>query len=33
MQQRKVWKVTTPDNGTERDSGGKDNRGKERRER
>jgi len=33
MQQKKVWKVTTPENGNEKDSPEKDNRGKERRER
>jgi len=33
IQQRKVWKVTTPENGTERDSRGNDNRGRERKEK
>ena len=32
-QRKKVWKVTTPENGTEKDSREKDNRGKERREK
>jgi hypothetical protein len=31
--QKKVWKVTTPDSGGERDSREKDNRGKERRDK
>jgi hypothetical protein len=33
MQQRKVWKVTTPENVNENDSREKDTRGKERKER
>ncbi|MBL0225395.1 MAG: FecR domain-containing protein [Geobacteraceae bacterium] len=33
IQQRKVWKITTPENGSERDVRGNDNRGRERRER
>lgn len=32
-QQKKVWKVTAPDNGGERDSREKDNRGKEHKEK
>jgi hypothetical protein len=32
-QQKKVWKVTTPESANEKDPGGKDNRGKEHRER
>lgn len=31
--QKKVWKVTTPDNGGERDSRERDNRGRERKEK
>jgi len=33
IQQKKVWKVTTPENGSERDSRENDNRGRERRDK
>jgi hypothetical protein len=33
IQQRKVWKVTTPENGTERDLRGNENRAKDRKEK